>query len=211
MIPEGLPTLAKGSHKPEEGKACVMEYVSVLAGEEWTDMPTCTHPFLAVVAQHTNDSLADDERQALIPLIGRLFNTNPYPVSSTQGHRLRCLLFLHLVKQVMPWSQNGNRALREYEDALFGRAEYRGLPYAPPHSHEQEALFCLNEVVKMRNDDMRHLVARVFLNSSCRLRDVRVLKEMLDEYDRLTGRTEVIEVSEDTLRELVEHVRAGAV
>lgn len=28
MIPNGLPTLASGGHLPDDGKACVMEYVS---------------------------------------------------------------------------------------------------------------------------------------------------------------------------------------
>jgi len=42
--PDFLPVLSHGSHtSPKEG-ACVMEYVSVLAGEPWTDRPACTHP-----------------------------------------------------------------------------------------------------------------------------------------------------------------------
>ncbi|HWU22742.1 MAG TPA: hypothetical protein VN088_14500 [Nocardioides sp.] len=41
-IPDGLPTLSRGSHLVDEGRACVMEYVSVLAGERWSDRPACT-------------------------------------------------------------------------------------------------------------------------------------------------------------------------
>lgn len=72
-IPDGLPTLSAGDHDPGEGKACVMEYVSILAGEEWTDMPHCTHPTLAKAAQSVNDILSDGHRHLLVPLIGRLF------------------------------------------------------------------------------------------------------------------------------------------
>jgi hypothetical protein len=77
-VPDGLPTLASGAHQPGEGKACVMEYVSLLAGEDWTDLPECTHPLLAVMAQTVNDWTEDDDERAtkLVPLIGRLFGAN---------------------------------------------------------------------------------------------------------------------------------------
>jgi len=75
-IPEFLPTLASGAHKKGDGKACVMEYVSMLAGEEFSDMPSCTHYVLAKTAQHVNDHLMDDNRHLLVPLIGRLFGSS---------------------------------------------------------------------------------------------------------------------------------------
>ena len=74
-IPNALPTLSAGAHTPASGKACVMEYVSLLAGEEWSDTPTCTYLPLARVAQVVNDRLSDDNRHLLVPLIGRLFGT----------------------------------------------------------------------------------------------------------------------------------------
>lgn len=80
MIPDALPTLSYGSHAPNAGQACVMEYVSILAGEEWTDHPTCTHPTLAAAAIHVNDILGDCDRALLVPLICRLIGT-------TEGYR----------------------------------------------------------------------------------------------------------------------------
>src|SRR5690606_21964817 len=59
---------------PSEG-ACVMEYVSLLAGEDFSDSPECTHPLLASAARVVNDYLPDNERHLLVPLIGRLFGT----------------------------------------------------------------------------------------------------------------------------------------
>ena len=73
--PDFLPTLSAGSHDAEHGEACVMEYVSLLAGEEWSDRPDCTHPLLAHEARTTNDLLRDSDRSRLVPLIGRLFGT----------------------------------------------------------------------------------------------------------------------------------------
>ena len=73
--PDGLPTLASGKHNPDDGEACVMEYVALLAGETWTDSPACTHPVLAAAARSVNDQMDDGERHLLVPLIGRLFGT----------------------------------------------------------------------------------------------------------------------------------------
>ena len=74
-IPNALPTLSAGAHTPKSGQACVMEYFSLLAGEKWSDSPTCTYRPLARAAQVVNDRLSDDDRHLLVPLIGRLFGT----------------------------------------------------------------------------------------------------------------------------------------
>lgn len=76
QIPDGLPTLSGGSHGKHEGKACVMEYVSLLAGEEWSDMPSCTNRLIARAAQAVNDRAEDKDRHLLVPVIGRLFGTD---------------------------------------------------------------------------------------------------------------------------------------
>jgi hypothetical protein len=52
-----------------------MEYVSLLAGEPFSDTPACTHTVLAKAAQIVNDRLSDADRHLLVPLIGRLFGT----------------------------------------------------------------------------------------------------------------------------------------
>jgi hypothetical protein len=46
-----------------------MEFASFLAGERWSDHPTCTHPLLAQLARRVNDLIGDEERQQLAPLI----------------------------------------------------------------------------------------------------------------------------------------------
>ena len=75
-LPDFMPTLSAGAHDPHSGEACLMEYVSLLAGEPWTDRPECTHPILAHEARTVNDLLTDRERPRLVPLIGRLFGTS---------------------------------------------------------------------------------------------------------------------------------------
>jgi hypothetical protein len=46
-----------------------MEFASLLAGERWSDHPACTHPLLAAVARHVNDSTSDAGRPRLADLI----------------------------------------------------------------------------------------------------------------------------------------------
>ena len=68
---DGL-TLDKGGHvRPEEG-ACLMEAVSWVAGEEWGDHPSCACPVLGAYGRALNDTLPDDLRQDLVPLVPML-------------------------------------------------------------------------------------------------------------------------------------------
>lgn len=63
--PDGLPVLEAGAHRDARSGSCVMEYVSVLAGERFTDRPTCTHPAVAALAWQVNDAVSHEARQQL--------------------------------------------------------------------------------------------------------------------------------------------------
>jgi hypothetical protein len=67
--PTLLPMLSRGKHRNPRNGACFMEFASVLAGERWSDHPSCTHPLLAAVARHVNDYTSDAGRQRLAGLI----------------------------------------------------------------------------------------------------------------------------------------------
>jgi hypothetical protein len=68
-VPDGVPILSRGSHRSPRRGACFMEFASFLAGERWSDHPSCTHPLLAQLARQVNDLAGDDGRQQLVPLI----------------------------------------------------------------------------------------------------------------------------------------------
>jgi hypothetical protein len=68
-LPDGIPVLSRGRHRTPRRGACFMELASVLAGERWSDHPSCTHPSLAQLARHVNDSTTDSGRQELALLI----------------------------------------------------------------------------------------------------------------------------------------------
>jgi hypothetical protein len=68
-VPDGMPVLSRGRHRTPRRGACFMELASVLAGERWSDHPSCTHPLLAELARDVNDRISDAGRQELAPLI----------------------------------------------------------------------------------------------------------------------------------------------
>jgi hypothetical protein len=67
--PDLLPVLSRGRHRNPRRGACFMELASFLAGERWSDHPSCTHPLLAEVARNVNDRTSDADRPLLAPLI----------------------------------------------------------------------------------------------------------------------------------------------
>lgn len=67
--PDLVPQLARGKHRSPRTGACFMEFASYLAGERWSDHPTCTHPLLAALARLVNDHVSEEGRQRLVGLI----------------------------------------------------------------------------------------------------------------------------------------------
>ncbi len=86
IIPAPRVRLGHGSHEPggqlqrdwlgtSFRVMCVMEYVSVLAGEEWSDHPACVDPLLAMLIRSVNDALSITPRQRLVELAPRFIGT----------------------------------------------------------------------------------------------------------------------------------------
>jgi len=68
--------LSSGSHKAFEHGLCVMEAVSYIAGEPWSDQPQCACPVITAFLISWNDSLPDDDRTRLLkPLIPLIVGT----------------------------------------------------------------------------------------------------------------------------------------
>jgi hypothetical protein len=64
-VPDQVPILSRGRHRNPRKGACFMEVVSYLAGERWSDHPSCTHPLLGALARHVNDRISDAGRPRL--------------------------------------------------------------------------------------------------------------------------------------------------
>jgi hypothetical protein len=78
-VPDGLPQLSAGAHLAPEDGACLMEYVSVLAGTAFNDHPSCTDPTLATVARLVNDASTDAGRPLLATFAPLLAETGSTP------------------------------------------------------------------------------------------------------------------------------------
>ena len=68
--------LSAGMHLAPEDGACLMEAVSAVTGERWTDSPSTTHPLLAHLARLVNDTISDRSRDDLAAFIPRLTDAN---------------------------------------------------------------------------------------------------------------------------------------
>lgn len=71
-IPDLVPTLSAGRHRSARKGACFMEFASFLAGERWSDHPSCTDPTLATLARSVNDTVHDSRRGELVVDIPRV-------------------------------------------------------------------------------------------------------------------------------------------
>lgn len=86
-----LPTLGQGCHHLLEDGACLMEYVSVLSGDGFTDRPWSTHPALGELARRVNDATTDHGRARLALLAPNLIGTNVNGAGSTAAVVAACL------------------------------------------------------------------------------------------------------------------------
>lgn len=68
-VPDLVPQLSRGKHRSPRKGACFMELASYLAGERWSDHPSCTHPLLAALARLVNDHTSDAGRSRLAGLV----------------------------------------------------------------------------------------------------------------------------------------------
>ena len=193
-IPNALPTLSAGSHTPGGGKACVMEYVSLLAGEKWSDSPTCTYRPLAYAAQVVNDRLSDDDRHLLVPLIGRLFGST-LPVDD----RLFALRVARTVEHLSTKAKVRNDSVERY---LAGTADIEELlpmtaAKADDAADAVQALYAANAFY----------AAKAASYAATASDSVEWLSSVIDIYDELSGRTEHRDVSDSELAALTLAVR----
>jgi len=74
-------SLSSGGHDSIGDGMCVVEAVSYIAGEPWTDSPRCVCPVIAAFLRNWNDSLPSDaERDRLLkPLIQVIVGTRSTP------------------------------------------------------------------------------------------------------------------------------------
>jgi len=212
-IPDGLPSLAAGTHDSHEGVGCVMEYVSLLAGEAWSDHPACTHPVLAAAARNVNDRLADEARHLLVPLIPRLFGTS----AGADGKHLCVQLALFAAESVahLDPSPEGARARQVTRLWLDGMATTEDVRRAATDAYAAYHAAYYAAAAAARAAATTARVAYVYYAAATAAHaahyaasGVGFLSDLIDEYDRLTGRNKPAPLPVETLRELATTVTA---
>lgn len=98
--PDFLPILSAGAHKSPKDGACMMEMASLLAGESWSDSPSCTHPVIATMARSVNDRLPDSRRHEIATLIPSVIGTADLREDETERRVLSVRLAVWCAKQV---------------------------------------------------------------------------------------------------------------
>ena len=121
--PEILPLLSRGKHRRPKDGACFMEMASVLAGERWSDHPSCTHPLLARLARLVNDLTSDDSRSRLAPLIPSVIGLNSR--DRRWDDELTLLAATTALPLVGPWDQRSLAAGVLTADALLAERDGR--------------------------------------------------------------------------------------
>jgi hypothetical protein len=71
--------LIRGRHTTPERGACVMELSSMLAGEPFTDRPTCVCPVIGEFLRTYNDEVDDRRRRDLFPYASLAVGTRDRP------------------------------------------------------------------------------------------------------------------------------------
>lgn len=134
-IPDLVPTLSAGRHRSPRKGACFMEFASYLAGERWSDHPSCTDPVLATLARAVNDTLRDDRRSELITDVPRVIGlrgddlrlglvvalraaTMALPVASMERQRALAVAIIATIDALAELGINRPRARADAELAL---------------------------------------------------------------------------------------------
>jgi len=71
--------LTGGAHRDSTAGCCVMEAVSYVAGEHWSDRPMCASEVIAAFLRRWNDLTDDEQRQDLKSYVTRLVGSRAAP------------------------------------------------------------------------------------------------------------------------------------
>ena len=111
--------LKSGLHLEQSREMCIMEAVAYVAGEPWSDHPTCASPVISAFLRSYNDLVSDQVRQTLKPFIPRLIGT----AASESVERRRALMATDWMVRVHTPAWLRLAGLTADADALAGLPE----------------------------------------------------------------------------------------
>jgi hypothetical protein len=158
-------------HRPEDG-VCVMELVSMLAGEPFSDEPGCACPVLAAVLRASNDRFDDAARQRLYRYAAAAVDSRGDQATIEQRIAL-CVDAVRARAAGAPWWRSralarfsAPRATAGYGLERFGRRAVRFLARGPRGADEVLAL--VDKLLAVGSPDPRVRVPATTATSNVR-------------------------------------------
>lgn len=113
-----------------------MEYASYLAGEKWSDHPSCTHPLLGELARQINDFISNETRQTLAELVPDLIGLTGSDL------RIDLRIALRVARTALPIVAEERQRMMAIAVLTCERllADLDGCPGAPLSRESNEAL-----------------------------------------------------------------------
>jgi hypothetical protein len=206
--PVPMPDLIRGTGEEPRGGGCIMQAAAWLGSDgAWCDMPPCVNRVLRQVAIRVNDTLGDRDRQELWGLLPWLVGTGPTG-DRAADNRVNVALAAWAAERVLPlikdparnktaaehvgraraWLDNGQRAQRP-SAAAYAAAYADAAAYAA--------------VVAAGAAAGAAYAADAAAGSAAR---IGFLRDLISEYNRVTGRTEPADIPVErwqALRELL--------
>lgn len=113
-----LPPLVQGSHTGPEHGLCAMEMVAFMECLPHTDKPECTCNVISVFVIAVNDTLDDNERQKLLPILPELVDTVVDPKFMQERENY----FRDVAMRDFEYSHRGRREMDYERDRFRGQA-----------------------------------------------------------------------------------------
>ena len=174
---------------PADG-GCILQVVSWIHNEGWTDDPPCVHPVIRRLAIAANDKLPDGERQKLLDLIPRMMGT------ASDDRVLSVRLAIVCAKAVLPIYEERKPGDERPRKAI-GTAE--AWCECPCKEHAAEAGAAANAAYNAATYAAANAAANAAYNAATNAANAGpflydLLIAVLDEYDLRTGRGAVAPV-----------------
>jgi hypothetical protein len=233
---EAVPFLRSGVGSSPANGGCILQIVDWIDRNGWTDRPDCVHPLLRKLAIYVNDHLPNGERQKLLDLTGRLMGTNTGGKELSVRLAMFCARkVLHIYEQKHPGDDRPRRAIEAAERYADDPSEENRLAAAyaaraadADAARAARAAYPVAVAVNAINAAARAADAADAAAHAARAADAatyaapaaypiaaasaayayQLLIDVLDEYDRLTGRGEQESVDLSPVAAMLELVRA---
>jgi hypothetical protein len=138
--------LSRGKHSSPAQGVCVMELASMLAGESFSDRPSCVDPVVGGLLRANNDSVDGERRQDLYRLAAEVVGSAS-TIEVERARAARCLAFASEHRTRSRWGRRRPPALAAHlgSDAP-GVLAVRSLGRIDDHAH-QELLGFIGELL----------------------------------------------------------------